>query len=141
MRFRNKPVLLAYFLSFLAIVSTLLVAAWSTMAGRMINLMEKEAEQSIHVSLAHLSSEMDLLIEELNYTALGLCQNPKLSLYKVNSGGYEASLIRDELEKYRSSNSIIQGICIHYCDAAYVATSDGFYARQDYFRYIRNYSQ
>ena len=76
MRFRNKPVLFAYFLSFLAIVSTLLVAAWSTMAGRMISLMEKEAEQSIHVSLAHLSSEMDLLIEELNHTVLELCQNP-----------------------------------------------------------------
>ena len=141
MRFRNKPVLFAYFLSFLAIVSTLLVAAWSTMAGRMISLMEKEAEQSIHVSLAHLSSEMDLLIEELNHTVLELCQNPKLSLYKVNSGGYEASLIREELEKYRSSNSIIQVICIHYCDAAYVATSEGFYSRRDYFRYIRNYSQ
>lgn len=133
---RSKSILYKFFLSYLLIFVMPLIIMTGILYKTSVLDLQKEIEESFLLKLSQLKDNLDAEMKELNYTALKISFDNKLTSTKINGSEYDKAESIDQISQYKANNRFIEDLLVYYKDSGKVFSSIGQYSLSTMFDYI-----
>jgi AraC-like DNA-binding protein len=110
--------------------------------GTFMSTLRNEIEQSVIVSLSQIRQSVDTRTKEIERIALRISNNPALTPFMVQNGGYNYYETVEQLKEYQSTNTFLSDIVLYYGtndnDMMYAAS--GTYSTDSFFNYVYHFA-
>lgn len=133
---KNKSVLYKLLLSYFLIFVLPLIAMTGMLYKTAVVDVKKEIINSNLHKLNQLRDTVELRIRELDYLALKIRFNPRLTPSVMSGNEYRQFEGINQLDLYKSSNAFIDNLFVYYRGSDRIYSAEGFYSLDTWVKFI-----